>query len=612
MKSLFTLLKLLTPRERRRLVLLLLLTVGSAILSVASIAAFAPFMRLLSEPFAMRAGVAGRVYELLGSPEERSFLLLAGLGVFLLILLSNLAKVLTLHGIHRFAGMRRYTLSLRLFRRYLFQPYAFHIDRNSSRLSQGLLNEIDKVVNGVLRPAIDAVAQGILVVGILLFLVITSPVIAVAALGLLSVAYTAVYLFARPRLSRLGKTHWETNGERFSVAGEAFGAIKELKALAREERYAERYAVAARRHATAEAWLQTYATVPRHILEAVAFGLIIVLILILITLRGTMAEVLPLLAVYALAGYRLMPAIQAVYSSVAQARYFAHTVRELSGDLKGEIEEGGSTLEGVARGGSGREAASAARSARLEDLRLKGVSFSYPGSDIPVLRNVSLELRRNEAIAFVGTTGCGKTTLADIVLGLLEPASGEILVNGSLRPTEAGERRELQRRFGYVPQGIFLADATISENIALGIPPDRIDPGAVERAARAANLHTFVAGELPAGYETRVGERGVRLSGGQRQRVGIARALYHDPDLLVLDEATNALDSVTEAEVMRAVSNLHHSKTLILIAHRISSVRSCDRIYLLNRGRIEATGTYDELISSSGRFRALAGSRSVS
>ncbi|MEX2587806.1 MAG: ABC transporter ATP-binding protein [Actinomycetota bacterium] len=603
MKPLLTLLRLLTPRERRRLVLLLLLTIGSALLSVASIAAFGPFMRLVSDPGALGDGITGELYRRLGSPEPRSFLLGAGAGVFLLILLSNVAKVLTLHGIHRFAGMRRYTLSLRLFRQYLFQPYAFHIDRNSAGLSQGLLNEIDKVVNGVLRPAIDAVAQGILVVGILLFLLITSPLIAIAAVGLLSVAYTAVYLFARPRLSRLGRTHWETNGERFSVAGEAFGAIKELKVLAREGRYAERYAGAAREHATAEAWLQTYATVPRYMLEAIAFGLIIALILILVSLRGTMADALPILAVYALAGYRLMPAIQSVYSSVAQARYFAHTVDNLSRDLTGTdlaAEEPDSPAHDAAR-----SAAAAAPDATptFHTLRLSGVSFSYPGSDIPVIRDVSLELHRNETIAFVGTTGCGKTTLVDIILGLLAPTSGTVTVNDA--PAEP--RRQIAAMFGYVPQSIFLADATVTENIALGIAPNQIDHTAVERAARTANLHEFVTTELAAGYATVVGERGVRLSGGQRQRIGIARALYHNPDLLVLDEATNALDTVTETAVMQAVADLHHRKTLILIAHRLTSLHHCDRIYLLHHGHITATGTYDHLLATSPRFRALAG-----
>lgn len=639
MKPLRELLRLLTTGELRTLGLLVVATAGSALLSVASIAAFGPFMRILSDPSALETGMLRWIHEATGSPELSTFVTGAGALVFLLVLAGNTAKVATLHGIHRFAGMRRYTISLRLFRHYLYQPWAFHLDRNTSGLSQAILDETDKVINGVLRPAIDAVAHGFLVTGILIFLLVLNAPIAIATLLLLGIAYTGAYLVARPRLTRLGRAHWETNSGRFRVAGEALGAMKELKALHREDHYVTRYAAAAREHALVESWLQTWATVPRHILEAIAFGLIIILVLLLVAFRGTMTEALPLLAVYAIAGYRLMPAIQMMYTSAAQARYFSHTVENLVRDMAGEIAcdtqptettPSEPALSGLVPGGPApdelapAEPASASSPREFENLRLNRVSFHYRGTAIPVLHEIDLELHRNETIGFVGMTGCGKTTLVDIILGLLEPTSGRVWVNGVARTTgDAGTSHgntshgnlhahlqahlQAHRLFGYVPQTVYLADATIAENIALGIPGDHIDHDAVERAARIANLHDFVQQNLPRRYETIAGERGVRLSGGQRQRVGIARALYHDPPVLVLDEATSALDTITEAAVMDAVSNLHHRKTVILVAHRLTTIRGCDRIVLLERGRISAIGTCDDLIKRSAAFRALAG-----
>ena len=273
---------------------------------------------------------------------------------------------------------------------------------------------MDKVVNGVLRPAIDAFSQGMVVVAILVFLTATSPILALSAIGLLGIAYTAIFLLMRPRLSHLGREHWESNGIRFSTAGEAFGAMKELKVLGREGAYADLYSAAARRHASAEAWLQTYATVPRHLLEAVAFGLIIALILVLVVVHGTMTELLPLLAVYALAGYRLMPALQAVYAGAAQARYYAPTVAALYEDMHGLSVPDVESFEAPAF-----EAPAAHQSAThqpvdgreaVRTLSLRDVSFSYAGSDLPTIADADLDIHHGEAIALVGTTGCGKTT----------------------------------------------------------------------------------------------------------------------------------------------------------------------------------------------------------
>lgn len=588
MNTIRLLLSLLEGRDRRHLVYLVGAGIVTAALSVASIAALGPLMRLLADPDGVHHGYVAMVYSALHFTDARSFLIAFGAVAFLLVLGSNLAKIATVHAVNRFAGTQRYRLSSRLFARYLQQPWAFHIQRNSSHLSQGLLQGVDTVVNHVLRPAMDAVTQGVMALGIVLFLVLTSPLVALAAAVVLGGAYAIIYLLVRPRLARLGHTHWHTNEARFTTTAEAFSVMKELKVLHLEERYSAGYQDSARRHARAETWLQTVAVIPRYMLEATAFGLMIALVLVLLAVEGTMSAVVPLLAVYAFAGYRLLPALQVVYSSVTQARYFAHTVEQLYRDLHQLSREPSVPSHPAPLSASTLEP--------FQSLTLSEVSFRYSDSEADILRDITLEIRRNELVALVGTTGCGKTTLVDIMTGLLHPTSGTVKSIGG--PV----------RFGYVPQDIRIVDTTVAGNIALGIPAAEIDHPRVHQAAEIASLDQFVMNELPQGYQTVVGEHGVRLSGGQRQRLGIARALYNDPEVLVLDEATAALDTVTEAAVMNAVTALHHRKTIILIAHRLTTVERCDRIYLLDHGCITATGTYTQLLTDSAPFRTFAGS----
>ena len=239
-------------------------------------------------------------------------------------------------------------------------------------------------------------------------------------------------------------------------------------------------------------------------------------------------------------------------------------------------------------------------------LELRHVTYTYPQAARPALVGLSLTIPAKATVGFVGATGAGKTTVMDIILGLLEPQQGEVRVDGI--PLNGENVRGWQRAIGYVPQHIFLVDDTVAGNIAFGVRPHKVDMLAVERAARYAELHDFVTGELPQGYRTMIGERGMRLSGGQRQRIGIARALYHDPEVLLLDEATSALDNVTERAIMGALHNLANVKTIVLIAHRLSTVRTCHRIFLLEHGRLKAVGTYDELLTNDPRFRELSAS----
>jgi ABC-type multidrug transport system fused ATPase/permease subunit len=323
--------------------------------------------------------------------------------------------------------------------------------------------------------------------------------------------------------------------------------------------------------------------------------LLMILVLLFAGDGGSLAGVLPLLAIYAFAGLRLLPSMQQIYSELTMIRFNRMALDSLHADMA-EIHASRHELPPEA--------------VRVEPVHLKerldlvDVHYSYPLAERPALRGLTLSIPARTTVGIVGGTGAGKTTTVDLVLGLLELQTGRIEADGV--PIERANMRAWQNTIGYVPQAIFLIDDTVSANIAFGLPAERIDQEAVERAAKIAELHGFVTEELPQGYATRVGERGVRLSGGQRQRIGIARALYHDPDVLIMDEATSALDNLTERAVMDAVHNLGHAKTIVLIAHRLTTVQACDTIFMMEGGRLVAQGTYDELLRKSGKFRAMA------
>ena len=598
MSAVVKLISLFSVREKRKLAYVTAAVVITAMVEVVGIGALGPFMSIVADPALIETQpILNAVYTRLGFETHRTFIIVLGVALFLLVLGGNAFKMVTLYAIHRFSGTCRYRLGLRLFRQYLHQPYSYFLDHNSSELSKNILSEIDLVVGGVLRPTMNGFARGIVAAGIITYLLITSPLLALSVAVALAILHAVLFRFVRTRLVRYGDQMRVSNQLRYKATGEAFGAIKDVKILGTEPAFEQMYASGAREFAWSQAAKQIILMLPRHALEAATFGLMIVLVIVLQIVTDNPGQILPLLAVYGFAAYKLMPALQDVFGAIAQLRYYGHAVDVLHADMQ-------SLSQKAHRGVDDEDAVEKVKPLPFQDrFELQGVTFSYPTSPEPVLSDISLKIERNTTVGFVGTTGCGKTTLVDIIMGLLEPQSGTILVDGQSFEESVAS---WQRNFGYVPQQIFLSDDSIAANIAFGIPEGLRDAVAVERAARIANIHEFVVNELPKGYDTTVGERGIRLSGGQRQRVGIARALYHDPKIVVMDEATSALDSVTEDAVMDAIHHLMHRKTIILIAHRITTVQPCDAIFVMERGRIVEQGTYDELVSASSRFRAMA------
>jgi ATP-binding cassette, subfamily B, bacterial PglK len=438
----------------------------------------------------------------------------------------------------------------------------------------------------------QVIARSVTVIFIFGLLVAVDPLLAALGIIFLGGLFGFVFLIMRNRLAWYGDLRVDANRDRFNAAVEALAGVKEIKLMGKERVFLRRYSRPSRIYTQAIAAIEVISKVPRYLLEVIAFGGIILMVMYFIYTDQSTAEFLPRLIVYALGLFRLMPALQDVFTSVTSMRGNTAALDNIFRDLQtSEVPEA-------------QDRSNIPKLPFKETLELRNVTFRYPGADKPVLKNFSISIKANSSVAFVGATGSGKTTTVDLLLGLLSPDSGDLLVDGV--PVNETNMLNWQRNLGYVPQFIYLNDDTIASNIAFGVPANHIDQKAVERAAKQANIHTFITTDLPQGYNTEVGERGVRLSGGQRQRLGIARALYANPDVLVLDEATSALDGVTEEAIFHAVDNLGKSKTVIMIAHRISTVRNCDVIYVLDKGRVVGQGTYDELLVTSPHFRAIA------
>jgi ABC-type bacteriocin/lantibiotic exporter with double-glycine peptidase domain len=592
-KTLNKLYDLLDARERRRALLLLGMILIMGIIETTSVASVMPFVAVLTHPGTIESNqYLSAAYRLLGFQQTATFLLFLGLIVLVTVVGSTAFKALTTWAMLRFTSMRQYTVSRRLFKSFLYRPYYWFFGQHSADLGRTVLSEVAQVITGALIPTMQMAAQGVVVILLIALLLVVDPVLAFTVSLVLGGAYALVFWATHQYVRRIGLDRVRANQERFRVSNEAFSGIKEVKVLGVEQVFLRRFENPSLRFAKHQAASQILSQLPQYALQAVAVGGILLIVQYQLLVRGSQDQALPLIAVYAFAGYRLLPALQRLYQSISTLRFAQPALDHLHGDLEYAVSHVG-----------GKKADASIQLPQLEhSLELRDVCYRYPGSATIALRNVTMIIPARSMVGLVGRTGAGKTTAVDVILGLLQPQSGHVLADG--RPIIEENRRAWQRRVGYVPQHIFLAADTLAANIAFGVPLKDIDLAAVERASRIANLHSFVL-ELKQGYDTLVGERGIRLSGGQRQRVAIARALYRDPDVIVMDEATSALDNVTERAVMEAVGNLGHQKTIIIVAHRLTTVQRCDKIFLFEDGRTVASGSYRELVNGSEPFRAM-------
>jgi ATP-binding cassette, subfamily B, bacterial PglK len=521
--------------------------------------------------------------------DESSLLLwvVATMAVFFIIrsLVRIAAKYVQARVAHN-AGVR---LSSELFEGYLRWPYSRHLVRTTAELIRNSHEAVQRLVGGVLLPMIRIVAEGLLVLAVLLVLLLLAPLATLAAVAVVGAASVLLLVVVQPRMRRLGLVRHQEAQSTLNALQQGLFGIRDVKVLGREEAFADAYRRGRGRMGRTDYLVETAMQLPSIVLEMALLGFILAYFAITLLRGGAAQDTLSVLGLFAYAGLRLQPSLQLIVGGLNAVRFSAAPLQGLHDDL--------ATMDHARRP---RKPADPLPFTSA--LTLEHVTFRYEGADRDALNNIELTITPGEQIGICGPTGGGKTTLVDVITGLLPPTTGRVLVDGKdLRDHE----REWHAALDIVPQMVFLTDETLRRNIALGVHDDDIVEEAVREALRLAQLNDFVD-RLPDGLETTVGERGVRVSGGQRQRVAIARALYRRPSVLIFDEGTSALDNATEALLMDAIERLRGQHTIILVAHRLSTVRNCDRIVFLEHGRMTGLGTHHELRATNAGFRALA------
>lgn len=593
-KRLKKLYSLLSAEQRRKLITLQGLVVLMAFSEVAGVASIGSFMAVVGDVSHLESkGALAQLYQGSGMETPREFLFWMGIAVLVALTGAAMLSMFVTWQMALYAQQIGAELSTRLYHHYMQQPWLFHASGSSSQLTSKIVQETSRITGSVIQPLMKMNAKGVMALVMATAIFVFNPLVAITGLGLFSLAYLVLFHTVRRRLSRNGKTISKTNQLRFNLMNEGFGGIKDTLLLGRQAHFNQRFAKASAELGRAKGVTTGLSELPRYAMELMAFGAVIFLVLYLLAAYdGDMGNILPVLSVYALAGFKLLPAFQQIYTSMAKVKGNIAAFDSLETDL---IASHSTT--------PGKPAPLAGKHSPQHRITLEDIHFCYPGKEEKALAGLTLEIPRNKVIGLVGASGSGKSTAIDILLGLMTPQQGALKVDGE---SLSGDRlRAWQNSLGFVPQAIFLADASIRENIAFGLPSVEIDDARVNRAAQMAHLDELLE-RLPDGLETRVGERGIQLSGGQRQRIGIARALYDDAEVLVLDEATSALDGITEKLVMDAIHDFAGNKTIIMIAHRLATVKQCDRIYLLAEGKVLDHGTYNELVARNTIFQRMS------
>jgi len=571
---------LLTPAERKSaLALLGLMALGMGFETLCT-GLVVPVVALITQPdllaahprlleLAARFGVAGHA----------SLVVAAMLSLVAIYAVKNLYLAFLAWRQARFTYGVQASLAQRLFATYLRQPYAFHLRRNSAELISNATREI-AVFTDALFSALIIATELLVLAGISTLLIAIEPLGALVAVLILAGAAWSFHHATRRRAVRWGERRQVHEGLRLQHLQQGLGGAKDVKLLGREEEFLAQFAIHNAQGAHVAHLQGTLLQLPRLWLELLAVLGLAALVVTMLLQGKSAASVAPTLGLFAVAAFRLMPSVNRLLAGVQSLRYARSAIDMLERELALAVPPAPARRVAAARPGLQSE------------IALVNLGYTYAEAPTPALSAVNVRIGKGEAVGFIGTSGAGKSTLVDVLLGLLPPGVGQVRVDGA----DVQENlRAWQDQIGYVPQSVYLTDDSLRRNVAFGVADADIDDAAVTRAIRAAQLDEFVAA-LPQGLDSVIGERGVRLSGGQRQRIGIARALYHDPAVLVLDEATSALDTATERGVMQAVAALHGRKTIVIIAHRLSTVAGCDRLYRLETGRVVAEGTHAEVL----------------
>lgn len=581
-----------TKKEKIKFIWLALAILLMGLLEVVGVASILPFMQLIAEPNTVEThGWLATAYQFFNFTTHRQMLISVGFAVIGLIAFTSLFSIFTTWLQYKYSWETAHNMSMRLLTTYINKPYRFFVNSNTSQLNAYVISEVSSLTGGVLIPTIEIFSRAfvsIIIFGLLLWVDIKIALIMFGALG---GAYILIYQAQKKSLEKIGHHRIDMNLLRYQSLREFLDGIKTVMVYNKQAFFYNRYEYASEEFCNVQPKYNIMLAAPRSVLELIAFGSILGCTMYLFIDSGNIQSAIPRLSLYAVAGYRLLPALQKAFAAAAKLRHNLPVFEKLYPDLAISLQIQKDINTKVIP------------LSLDESLKIDQINFTYNRSEQKIIDNFSLNIEKGQTVAFIGSTGSGKTTLVDLIVGLLEPTSGKITIDNTI--ISSSNVKSWRASLAYIPQEVFLFDDTVLSNIAFGNDKEKIDYNRLKKVTQIADIHQFITQELPEGFETKIGERGVRLSGGQRQRLGLARALYANPEVLILDEATSALDSITEQGIIDSLKLLPKDITTIIIAHRLSTVRHADQIYILKGGKIVDQGTYEHLMNFNETFKKM-------
>ncbi|MCR6110888.1 ABC transporter ATP-binding protein [Bacillus sp. A301a_S52] len=578
-QTLSKMLELFNQREKKKLVILLVMMIVAAIFETLGVGLILPFVTMVTDPSIIHEQpILKGIYDFLGFQSTSTFIVFSVGFLLVVFVLKNIYLLAFFYVQYRIILNQQVKLSTRLLKEYLTKPYTFHLQRNSADLLRNVNDEVPKLFQGMILSGFQLLTEVLVILCILALLLITAPLATLTAAALLGTSIVIFFRLFRKKINHLGKEQQVVGGKMIKWVNQSLGASKDVKVSGKESFFINAYRTQSQIRANNGRFMKMLDQAPRLFIETILVSTVLVTMLIIIYQGADTGELITTMALFAMAAFRLMPSISRVIAMVTQIKYSQPALNVVYEDI---FENRDATLDDTE--------AEMKRDNRInngrhfkDEIVLNKVSYRYPDQEKDAVKDVSLQIPIGSSVAFIGESGAGKTSIVDVILGLLPPTKGEILVDGK---SIIDQRRIWQQKIGYIPQFIFLSDDSILGNVAFGIDPEEVDEEAAWRALEQAQLKEFIQ-TLPDSIHTQIGEQGVRLSGGQRQRIGIARALYHNPEILFMDEATSALDNETEKEIMKAIDGLKGEKTLIIIAHRLTTIENCDTVFKMNHGRL--------------------------
>ncbi|MDE5932349.1 MAG: ABC transporter ATP-binding protein/permease [Lachnospiraceae bacterium] len=561
-----------TRKDKVQIVFLLIAVVIGSFLELLAVSIFSPFIDLIMDPASLQGdGTIAYIFRMFSFQSQEYFLAFIAAGIIVIYIVKDVYTIIEKNAIYKFSYKLQRKMSTNLLKAYMDEPYTFHLGKNISVLQRSMQEDTDQFTKGIIH-LMEMIAEISVCIALGIYLYIVSKSITAIIVGLLVLCLAVFYVISKKYSSAWGREAQQHKSKIYQWMNQSLGGIKEIKVLNREESFIEHYDNYFAKYVRVLRLNRLIGVIPKYSIEMVCMtGLLSAIIFKIFFGQKELAEFVPQLAVFAVAAFRLLPSVGKINEHVAAVLYAFPSLELIYNDLR-EIEQ----LE------AGKKERDEGWKLK-EKIDVKSVTYHYPDGETNVIENASFSIQKGTTIAFIGSSGAGKSTMADILLGLLPPQWGKIYAD------DMNVYKNLatwQKEIGYIPQSIYLSDDTIRNNVAFGIDEKEIDEQSVIKALQQAQLYDFVD-TLPEGLDTFVGDRGVRLSGGQRQRIGIARALYHDPEILILDEATSALDNDTENAVMEAIEKLHGEKTMIIIAHRLTTIQNADVIYEVTDGKVE-------------------------